>query len=166
MVANPIDWDSYAEDNNPTASEELVTLGPFTLTSKIDLGMIIAAAAFGFTIFYNFYTTSKAQENLRREMEDRQKEMKQRAVEQQQSIDAQQKQIEANRERLENDRRFNEAGFWLTLRNQITHYDDIEFNFLRGGKWDEYGSAVTVEYKQRISPWRGGEFLRNIEEGR
>jgi hypothetical protein len=132
-----VSMNSFAQDNNAT-TEELISLGPLTFSSKIDLGMLIAAAAFASTIVYNYTQTRKAEKNLRREIEDR-------AVEQKQSMDAQQAQIEANQEQVQNDRRISEAGFWLTLRDQLAKYDDIDSYFLPGGKWMGFESRMVVE---------------------
>jgi hypothetical protein len=137
ILANLISVNSYAQDNN--SREQLIFLGPFTFSSKIDLGMLIAAAAFASTIVYNIIQFRKTERNLRREMADRQKEMEQRAIEQRQLMDAQQRQIKTQQDQMQNQRDISEAGFWLSLRDQLTRYDDIESYFSPGGKWSHTG---------------------------
>jgi hypothetical protein len=102
-----INSDSHVQANS-TTQERLFDLSPIVFSTKIDLGMLIAAAPFASTIFYNFKQTRKAEENLRKSMD--------------------------------NERKISEAGFWLTLRDQISRYDDIESNFRPDGKW--YGYAT------------------------
>jgi hypothetical protein len=146
MLVNLISMNSYAQNDSSESSEGLISVGPFTFSSKIDLGMLIAAAAFASTIIYNIIQIRKGERNLRREMNEREKErelqeknlkkeMEQRAVEQKQLMDAQQQQIKTQQDQIQNYGKISEAGFWLTLRDQMAKYDDIESYLLPGGKW-------------------------------
>jgi uncharacterized membrane-anchored protein YhcB (DUF1043 family) len=76
--------------------------------------MIIAAAAFGSTIAYNIIQMRKAQQKMQDE-------------------------IKNNQDQLENQRKISEAGFWLTLRDQLSLYDDMKSSFDLGGKWYAFG---------------------------
>lgn len=47
-----------------TSPEEVIPAGPVQFSTKIDLGMIIAASAFGSTLIYNIIQMKNAEKNI------------------------------------------------------------------------------------------------------
>jgi hypothetical protein len=127
LLACPLTSSAYAIENI-SSEEQLLPMGPVQFSTRIDVGMLITAAAFVSTILYNFWQMKKTEENLRWEMDRRDQEQKQQML-------AQQEQIKANQEQIRNDKRISEAGFWLTLRDMMSRYDTLSSYFGPDGKW-------------------------------
>jgi hypothetical protein len=90
LVENTI-INSFAQDSSVTTPEEFFSLGPFTFSSKIDLGILIAAAAFASTIIYNVIEMRRAEVKLRNDLRDRYTKHNEQIKHQQNQLDEQKK---------------------------------------------------------------------------
>jgi hypothetical protein len=64
----------------------------------------------------------------------------------------QHQQIIANQEQINHDKKISEAGFWLTLRDLISQYDDMA-SFFDGGKWRSPGGPGNAEEWVRVKSY-------------